>query len=176
MFFGERILDLKKKVLSAIQSLPVLRNIKSCLKYKVPEAFEIRMADEDEDVLPNMDFPPFDNNLNVIDSNNQQVCFIEREDYNPEEMVCNIVGNQTVHEKKIVLKIHIKIGNRKTNYCILEESSDKNLKNVLERLEKKNIIIGAKKSERFYFCDHELLEDEEKDFNPNGNNTKFYAY
>lgn len=66
--------DLKAKV---IERINLDKEIK--LRYLSEEYYEIRFVDDDDEVA-NMDLGPFEDNMNVMDSDNTIVAFIEKEE------------------------------------------------------------------------------------------------
>ncbi len=87
------------------QDLPVgindtIRDLKQCLikflekdrsgkykfRYNIIEAFELRMIeeDDDDDILPNMEFPAYDDKMNIMKSKNDTLAFVEKINFNPE--------------------------------------------------------------------------------------------
>jgi hypothetical protein len=79
------------------------------LKYKIIEAYELRMVeDDDDDILPNMEFPALDDKLNVLRSRNDYMAFVEKINFNPETDMSyitssNILGT-TVKDSETVIK------------------------------------------------------------------------
>lgn len=74
---NDTIKDLKNKILSQIE-----KEGKHKLRHHIPEAYEIRLVDEDEET-PNMEFPAMDDKLNVIKSRNNTMAFVEKINFNP---------------------------------------------------------------------------------------------
>lgn len=157
VYYGECIKDLKLKVLGLIfgDGEEKYKSFSSKLKHgNVPDAYEIRMADEDEDVNPNFDFPPFEDKLNLLSSKWQTVCFLEKSKYVPSETP-NIILGVNPNNDKIVIRIHNKTDtNGSTFTTVIEESKDKTLLYLLERLEKRKFLHCHKNFDYYMICDH----------------------
>jgi len=98
---NETIKDLKVKILSQI-----IKEGKLKIKYKFIEAYEIRLVDdEDDDILPNMEYPALDDKLNILKSKAVTLAFVEKINYNPETdmsvLTSNILGS-TVKDSETV--------------------------------------------------------------------------
>jgi hypothetical protein len=89
--------DLKIKVLLYLQK----EGSKCKLRYTQVEAYELRLAedDDDDDILPNMEFAPFDDKLNILKSKNDTMAFVEKINFNPETdtsyITTSILGTTT---------------------------------------------------------------------------------
>lgn len=153
VFFGEKMRDLKAKVIQGILNIPKFSKFRDFIKFKSPDAYELRIAEDEGDVSPNMDFPPFDDHLNIIESKNHTVCFIERQNFNPDENVSNVLGADYIPEK-VVLKIYNRTDRKDTQSCIIEESAESTLRTVLERLEKKKVINRVRNFDYYFLCEH----------------------
>jgi len=60
---NDTIRDLKTKILAHLE-----KESKTKIKYHVVDAYELRMVEDDDDIIPNMEFPAFDDKLNIIKS------------------------------------------------------------------------------------------------------------
>jgi hypothetical protein len=92
---NDSVKDLKSKILSKLE-----QDGKFKLKYKITEAYELRMIDDDDDdILPNMELPALEDKLNVIKSKNDYLAFVEKINFNPESdmslVTSNILGTTT---------------------------------------------------------------------------------
>jgi ribosome biogenesis protein Nip4 len=86
---NDTIKHLKTKVFNYLE-----KEGKVKLKYKIIEAYELRMVeDDDDDILPNMEFPAFDDKLNVIKARNDYLAFVEKINFNPETDMSYITSN-----------------------------------------------------------------------------------
>ena len=72
---NETIKDLKVNIIKNIIS-----NNKFKLKYTIPNAFEIRLVDDDDEI-PNFDFPPLEDSVNVLSTKNSILYFVEKNNY-----------------------------------------------------------------------------------------------
>lgn len=167
IFFGEKIKDLKRKVLTIITHreisndhdhdlnyINVYGDLVKKLKYPDnPDAFEIRMADEDDDVIANLDFPAFEDNLNLINSKMYNVCMLEKQYFNPNESVVGVKLGITGN--KVVVKIHIKAEIDKGELStIIEESKEKTVKDLFERVKNKLTKNNIKNFDYYCFFEH----------------------
>lgn len=161
VFYGETIKDLKNKILSAIYNeSPYQKFIKTLVNGNEPDAYEIRMADEDEDVVPNYDFPPFEDKLNLLSSKWQTLCFLMKKNYTPNKNITINLG--FIANDKVVLKVFNKtdLSNRITS-TIIEESTEKTIKQLIDRLERKKFLMSNMRNASYYFiCEH--INDETK--------------
>ena len=124
-------------------------------------AYELRLADEDEDVLPNYDFPQLENNLNLLASKWHTLCLIETKNYT-ENIKQNINLGFIKGTSKIVLKIYNKtdiLGNISTT--VIEEDIENDIKTVIERLERKKFFTVTKNINYYFICEH-ISDDKEK--------------
>lgn len=62
------------------------------------------MIDDDDDFLPNMDFPGLEDKLNIFKSGNKVLSLIEKKDYDPTKGIKNII----IKDKPQLLGSHIK--------------------------------------------------------------------
>ncbi len=86
---NDTIKQLKSKVFNHLE-----KEGKFKLKYKIIDAYEVRMVeDDDDDILPNMEFPALDDKLNVIKSKNDYLAFVEKINFNPETDMSYITSN-----------------------------------------------------------------------------------
>jgi hypothetical protein len=171
VFFGEKIKDLKRKVLTIITYKEkdtstsndktesnyycnVYGEIVKKLKYPDnPDAFEIRMADEDDDVVANLDFPAFEDNLNLINSKMYNVCMLEKAFFNPNESHVGV--KLGIFGSKVVVKIHIKAEIDKGELStIIEENKDKTVKDLFERVKNKLTKNNIKNFDYYCFFEH----------------------
>jgi hypothetical protein len=77
---NETIKDLKVKILAQI-----LKEGKLKIKYQFIEAYEVRLVDdEDDDVLPNMEYPALDDKINILKSKADTLAFVEKINFNPD--------------------------------------------------------------------------------------------
>jgi len=65
VFADDTVLELKTKILQILENNNQLKS-KLKIKYNVIEALEIRMAEDENDHSPNMDFAPFDDKINLV--------------------------------------------------------------------------------------------------------------
>ena len=130
-------------------------SIVSKLKYKDnPDAYEIRLADEDDDVNPNQDFPAFEDTYNLIKSKMNTVCFVENEKYNPNDKKSLL--KLGLIDDKVVLKVYIQDGDKQEYTSIVEEHKDKTLLDIYDRLKSKvNKNNGIKHYDYYYFIEHD---------------------
>lgn len=181
VFFGETIKDLKIKILKIIFELDkedlnklnyhidksklisISNNLQRGQDY---QAYDIRIADEDEDVFPNFDFPPLDNKLNLLSSKWHTLCILENKDFN--NKIKNLTLGFIKDSNKVVLKIFNKtsqyIGN--SSHTVIEEDAENDLRTVIERLEKKKFFIVSKKFNFYSIYEHseeEIDENEQND-------------
>jgi hypothetical protein len=86
---NDSVKDLKSKILSKLEQEPKYK-----LKYKIVEAYELRMIeDDDDDILPNMELPALEDKLNVIKSKNDYLAFVEKINFNPDSDMSLVTGN-----------------------------------------------------------------------------------
>lgn len=103
---NDTVRDLKIKILKHI-----IDESKYKLKYQQPEgnfniyllAFELRIVDdEDDDILPNMEFPALDDKLSIIKSRNDMLAFVEKINFDPNlEQNQNILGSNIKNNQAV---------------------------------------------------------------------------
>lgn len=106
---NDTVRDLKRRILDYIE-----KESKTKIRYHIIDgiftylhylAYEIRMIDDDDDdILPNMELPAFDDKLNIVKSKNDTMAFVEKINFNPEvenSSVNHILGS-TVKNSEMV--------------------------------------------------------------------------
>jgi hypothetical protein len=104
---NETIKDLKVKILAQI-----IKEGKHKIKYQFIEAYELRLVDdEDDDVLPNMEYPALDDKLNILKSKADTLAFVERINFNPDTdmsvITSNILGSTVKNSETVLINIKI---------------------------------------------------------------------
>lgn len=104
---NETIKDLKVKILDQI-----IKEGKHKIKYQFIEAYELRLVDdEDDDVLPNMEYPALDDKLNILKSKADTLAFVERINFNPNTdmsiIASNILGSIVKNSETVLINIII---------------------------------------------------------------------
>jgi hypothetical protein len=78
---NETMRDLKLKILSHMEK----DKSKYRVRYHIIEAYELRMVDDDDDdILPNMEYPALEDKLNIIKSKVDTLAFVEKINFNPD--------------------------------------------------------------------------------------------
>ena len=179
VYFGETIKDIKEKILNVLfnESLDlndyhskVYNNIVSKLNYKQDvNAYEIRLSDEDEDVVPNMDFAPLEDRLNLLSCKWQTLCIIEKKNYNQFDSTSSQVALGLQEGNKIFIKIYNKTDPYNISYSnstIIKDNPENTIKNVINRLEKKQFLsnYNYKLTSYYFVCEHSSKAFKDSDF------------
>jgi phosphoribosylformylglycinamidine (FGAM) synthase PurS component len=86
---NETIRDIKGKILAHM-----IKSGKYKIKYECIEAYELRLVDdEDDDILPNMEYPALDDKLNILKSRADILAFVEKINFNPDTDMSAITTN-----------------------------------------------------------------------------------
>lgn len=197
IFYGETIKELKKKVLTLLShkdnfsdedenslgnnrcntknthdfesNINIYENLKDKIKFlNNQDAFEVRMAEEDEEVTPNMDIL-FEDKLNLINSKLHTVCMLEKQNFNPNSN--SKMVNLGILNNKVIVKIYIKTDIDKSieeHTTIIDENKDKTLKDLFERIKNKLTKNHFKNYDYYCFYEH----DQNNDINPRAYNAK----
>lgn len=65
--------------------------------------------DEDDDILPNMEFPALDDKLNILKSRNDTLAFVEKINFDPNmEQNQNNLGSNNKNSQTVNNKINIR--------------------------------------------------------------------
>ena len=109
---NETIRDIKGKILTHL-----ITSGKYKIKYECIEAYELRLVDDDDDdILPNMEYPALDDKLNILKSRADILAFVEKINFNPETdmntLTTNILGS-SVRNFQTVLNIKFLLFTRK---------------------------------------------------------------
>ena len=173
---NETIKDLKVNIIKNIIS-----NNKFKLKYTIPNAFEIRLVDDDDEI-PNFDFPPLEDSVNVLSTKNSILAFVEKNNYdiNNDNSEQKLLGNVNFNNNKgnnddnnknkennnnnnneksnlINVRVFFKYNGLDTSKVISLKSED-TLKTILEYLFQKNFLI-YKNIDLYYFVEHKGNDD-----------------
>jgi hypothetical protein len=162
---NETVKDLKRKVLTYLESGEAHQRGIPKIKYHILEAYDIRMVDDDDDeIVPNMEFPPFEDRNLFLKAKTDTVAFVEKLNYNPDSIQSvaqSILGIQTKdNETKITVKVYLKSNGG--NYATIQLNHEKTLRNILEKLSSQN-KISHKNFDLYYFLEHVENSKEEID-------------
>ena len=127
------------------------------LHYQVPEAFVIRLVDEDEDE-PNMDFGPLEDDLNIAQSKSNRFSFMEIANFKPSADKNTLLGESSKKDT-VNIRIYIQKDNMGSSSKIIAMNKDSSLKNVLEWLSNRD-LLKFKNIDLYYFVSH---NDEKED-------------
>ena len=153
---NETVKDLKVNIIKDI-----ILNKRFNLKFTVPNAFEIRLVDDDDEI-PNMDFPPLEDTVNVLSTKNVILAFVEKENYdsnkdNNEQKILGNINQNNNDNNNINIRVFFKY-NGLDDSKIISLKPDDTLKNILEYLFSKDFLI-YKNIDLYYFVEHKGNDD-----------------
>ena len=157
---SETCLDLKQRIINYIND----KNLFS-LKYNSPNAYDIRLTEEDEE-LPNMNISPLKNDINLFNFNDKNLSFIENADYKDKSKLgmrknTGVLKNDSsadIHlynPKKYNIRVYYKDRKNNNNMNIneIELNCNDHIKDILNVLIQKN-IISCQNKDAYYFTEH----------------------
>ena len=153
---NETVKDLKVNIIKDI-----ILNKRFNLKYNVPNAYEIRLVDDDDEI-PNMDFPPLEDTVNVLSTKNVILAFVEKENYdsnkdNNEQKILGNINQNNNDNNNINVRVFFKY-NGLDSSKIISLKPDDTLKNILEYLFSKDFLV-YKNIDLYYFVEHKGNDD-----------------
>lgn len=154
---GDTYHDLKVKI---IQNL-LCSSEEYQMKYKVPEAFEIRLIDEDDEA-PNMDVAAMEDTMNVTQSKNTIFAFVARKEYDPNDSKLQKKNSNVAQEGKVNIKVHFKTKKYSTMIKVIVMSEDNTLKDLLEYIISRDLLLN-RNSDLYYFVEHSVDSDDDMD-------------
>ena len=169
---NETVKDLKVNIIKDI-----ILNKRFNLKFTVPNAFEIRLVDDDDEI-PNMDFPPLEDTVNVLSTKNVILAFVEKENYdsnkdNNEQKILGNINQNNNDNNNINIKVYFKY-NGLDSSKIISLKPDDTLKNILEYLFSKDFLV-YKNIDLYYFVEHKGNDDIDNAINID-TNIKYLSY
>lgn len=154
---NDTINTLKKMAVSQLDTNPKIQNIN--LTYKIPEAFEIRLVDDDDN-LPNMDFGALEDEMNILQAKSNKFALVEKPNFKPAPDKNKLLGEIKNGEKMVNIKIYFKNDTMGSSSKIISMKSDDNLKNVLQWLLGRD-LLKCKNIDLYYFVAHNSVEQQE---------------
>ncbi len=148
--------NLKKLIFEQLQNKKDLN-----LKYDNINGYEFRYCNKNN-ILPNFNINPPNENDNLLNNNISHICFVEKENFNYIDYFNNNEFNNNNNNEKINLTIYLSL-NKKFNIEVLPNET---LREVFEKMLDK---IHYKNIDLYYFLEHSeknfLLNDENIDDN-----------
>lgn len=154
---GDTYHDLKVKIINFLLS----SSEEYQMKYKVPEAFEIRLIDEDDEA-PNMDVAAMEDTMNVTQSKNSIFAFVARKEYDPNDSKLQKKNSNVAQEGKVNIKVHFKTKKYSTLVKVIVMSEENTLKDLLEYIISRDLLLN-RNSDLYYFVEHSADSDDDMD-------------
>ena len=154
---GDTYHDLKVKIINVLLS----SSEEYQMKYKVPEAFEIRLIDEDDEA-PNMDVAAMEDTMNVTQSKNSIFAFVARKEYDPNDSKLQKKNSNVAQEGKVNIKVHFKTKKYSTLVKVIVMSEENTLKDLLEYIISRDLLLN-RNSDLYYFVEHSADSDDDMD-------------
>ena len=154
---GDTYHDLKVKIINFLLS----SSEEYQMKYKVPEAFEIRLIDEDDEA-PNMDVAAMEDTMNVTQSKNSIFAFVARKEYDPNVSKLQKKNSNVAQEGKVNIKVHFKTKKYSTLVKVIVMSEENTLKDLLEYIISRDLLLN-RNSDLYYFVEHSADSDDDMD-------------
>ena len=154
--------DLKLKI---IETLSKAQTLSLTLPHEQPDAYEIRLVDEDE-YEPNMDFAALDDDTNVLQCKTALFAFVENKVYcsSPAQLKPkkHVTSSLTYNKdtRNMSIKIHFKTNKHTHSSSItLSVDNESTLKDILDTLLQKEMLT-IKNVDLYYFVEHSDKEED----------------
>ena len=155
--------DLKLKIIDTLTKTQTSSSL--VLPHEQPDAYEIRLVDEDE-YEPNMDFAALDDDTNVMQCKTAMFAFVENKVYSPQSKQTkpkkHITSSLTYNRdtRNMSIRIHFKTNKHVHNTSItLSVDNESTLKDILDTLLQKDLLT-IKNVDLYYFVEHSNKEED----------------
>ena len=123
------------------------------LNYPLPEAFEVRVIDDDNN-KPDMDLLPLEDKLNIFHSKYTSLAFVDKKNYKPSTQAKqNKILGTVKGEEKLHLKIYFNKEIKGNTSKILAMKRDETIRDVMVYLSNRS-LLKYKNIDLYYFIPH----------------------
>lgn len=140
--------------------------IKDHLYANIPDAYEIRHSQDDDDFKPNMDFAALEDKKSAVNTRIHTVCMINKIHFDPDEKKKQVkLGIQ--ENGKVLINVFVKIESDKneneTEFSTkIEEDPNKNLSDLFERIKNKLLTNKINNYDYYNFYEHDSESTKKK--------------